>query len=56
MIGSTLLSLPYNVYNAGIIPTIIIGLLYGFIWYFTCYIVVKLGAKEEKLKLKLQTK
>ena len=48
MIGSTLLSLPYNVYNAGIIPTIIIGLLYGFICYFTCYIVVKLGAKEEE--------
>ena len=28
MIGSSILSIPYNVYCAGIIPTIIIGLLY----------------------------
>ena len=48
MIGSTIISLPYNVYCAGIIPTIVIGLLYGFICYFTCYIVVKLGGKEEE--------
>ena len=48
MIGSTIVSLPFNVYCAGIIPTIVIGLLYGFICYFTCYIVVKLGGKEEE--------
>lgn len=48
MIGSSIVSIPYNVYNAGIIPTVIIGLLYGFICYFTCSIVVKLGGKEEE--------
>ena len=48
MIGSSIVSIPYNVYYAGIIPTIIIGLLYGFICYFTCSIVVKLGGKEEE--------
>ena len=48
MIGSTIISIPYNVYLAGIIPTIIFGLLYGFICYFTCSIVVKLGGKEEE--------
>ena len=48
MIGSTLVSIPYNVYCAGIIPTIVIGLLLGFICYFTCYIIVKLGGKEEE--------
>ena len=48
MIGSSIISIPYNVYLAGIIPTIIVGLLYGFICYFTCSIVVKLGGKEEE--------
>ena len=48
MIGSSIVSIPYNVYYAGIIPTIIIGLLYGYICYFTCSIVVKLGGKEEE--------
>ena len=47
MIGSSILSIPYNVYCAGIIPTIIIGLLYGFICFLTCSVVVKLGGKEE---------
>ena len=47
MIGSSIVSIPYNVYCAGIIPTIFIGLLYGFICYLTCAVVVKLGGKEE---------
>ena len=47
MIGSSIVSIPYNVYNAGIIPTIFIGLLYGYICYLTCSIVVRLGGKEE---------
>ena len=48
MIGSSIVSIPYNVYHAGIIPTVIIGLLYGYICYFTCSIVVRLGGKEEE--------
>lgn len=48
MIGSTIVSLPNASYEAGIIPTIIICLVYGFICYYTCYIVVKLGGKEEE--------
>ena len=47
MIGSTLVCLPYMVYRAGLIPTIIISLLYGYICYKTCSIVVKLGGNEE---------
>ena len=47
MIGSSIVSIPYNVYYAGIIPTICIGLLYGFICYLTCSVVVRLGGKEE---------
>ena len=48
MIGSSIVSIPYNVYCAGIIPTVIIGLVYGYICYFTCYVVVRLGCKEEE--------
>lgn len=51
MIGSSMVSIPYNVYYAGIIPTIVIGLLYGFICYFTCYIVVRLGGSEEEFAI-----
>ena len=47
MIGSSIVSIPYNVYNAGIIPTIIMGLLYGYICFLTCSVVVRLGGKEE---------
>lgn len=46
MIGSSIVSIPYNVYYAGIIPTIFIGLLYGFICYLTCSVIVRLGGKE----------
>ena len=48
MIGSSIVSIPYNVYCTGIIPTVVIGLVYGFICYFTCSIVVKLGGNEEE--------
>lgn len=47
MIGSSMLSIPYNVYRAGIIPTIIIAFLYGFICYSTCSVYVKLGGNKD---------
>ena len=47
MIGSSIVSIPYNVYYAGIIPTIFLGLLYGFVCYLTCAVVVRLGGKED---------
>ena len=47
MIGSTMVSIPYSVYYAGIIPTIFIGFLYGFVCYLTCAVVVRLGGKED---------
>ena len=47
MIGSSIVSIPYNVYQAGIIPTIFIGLLYGYICYLTCSVVVRLGGKSD---------
>ena len=47
MIGSAVVSIPYNVYYAGIIPTIFIGLLYGLVSYLTCAVIVRLGGKED---------
>ena len=47
MIGSTVLTIPYSVYCAGIIPTIFIGLLYGFVCYLTSAVIVRLAGKEE---------
>jgi sodium-coupled neutral amino acid transporter 9 len=47
MIGSAVVSIPYNVYYAGIIPTIFIGLLYGLVLYLTCAVIVRLGGKED---------
>ena len=36
------------IYYTGIIPTILIGFLYGFICYLNCSVVVRLGGKEEE--------
>ena len=43
MIGSSTVSLPYNVYTAGIIPTIIISIIYGLINFYTCKIYAVYG-------------
>lgn len=43
MIGSGLLSLPWAVKEAGLIPTLIICFIYGLINFYTCYIYVKTG-------------
>ncbi len=48
MIGSSIVSIPFNVYRAGIIPTVVVGLIYGYICYYTCSIVVRLSGKEEE--------
>lgn len=47
MLGSSILSNPYNVYSAGIIPTILFGILYGLICFLSCSVVVKLSGNEE---------
>ena len=47
MIGSTMVSIPFNVYYAGILPTIFLGLLYGFVCYLTCAVIIRLGGKED---------
>lgn len=43
MIGSGILSIPWAVKEAGIIPTIFLVLLFGVMNWYTCYIYVKTG-------------
>ena len=43
MIGSGILSIPWAVKEAGIIPTIFLVLVWGFMNWYTCYIYVKTG-------------
>lgn len=46
MMGSGIISFPYSVYNAGIIPSIFLFIIYGLIGFYTCYIVIKIGIKD----------
>lgn len=46
MIGSSIVSVPYCVYHAGLIPTVILCILYGLICYYTCQVVVKTGGND----------
>ena len=43
MIGSGLLSIPWAVKDAGIIPTIVFTIVYGLMMWYTAYIYVKTG-------------
>ena len=46
MMGSTLISMPYYISLAGIIPSILILFIYGLISFYTAKIVVKTGGKD----------
>ena len=44
MIGSSIVTLPYNVYKTGIIPAITLNIIYGLISFYTCKIYVDLSS------------
>ena len=46
MIGSGIMTLPYNVYKTGIIPAIILNIIYDLISFYTCKIYVDYGTKD----------
>ena len=46
MIGSSTVSIPYNIYMSGIIPGIILCIIYGLLCFYTCKIYVDFGVKE----------
>ena len=43
MIGSSIMTLPYNVYKTGIIPAIVLNIIYDLISFYTCKIYVDFG-------------
>ena len=47
MNGTGVLSLPWSIKQAGIIPSIFITFIYGVISYYTCYIYIKTGLKSK---------
>ena len=46
VIGSSLLTLPYDVYKTGIIPSVILYIIYDLISFYTCKIYVDYGAED----------
>jgi sodium-coupled neutral amino acid transporter 9 len=46
MIGSGIVSIPYYSRYAGIIPTILLNIVFGLICYYTCQVIVKTGGKD----------
>lgn len=46
MIGSGVLSLPWAIMEAGLIPTIFIIIIFGFIGFYTCNIYLKIGLHQ----------
>ena len=46
MIGSSSVAIPYCVSRAGIIPTIILAVIFMFVCFYTCRVVVKTGGKD----------
>jgi len=54
MIGSSTVSLPYNVYNSGIIPAIFLSTIYGLICFYTCKVYIDLGSKHPDFSITIE--
>ena len=54
MIGSSIVTLPYNVYQTGIIPAIVLNIIYGLISFYTCKIYVDLSSINSDFSLTIE--
>lgn len=54
MIGSSTVSLPFNVYNSGIIPAIFLSAIYGLICFYTCKVYIDLGSKHPDFSITIE--
>lgn len=54
MIGSSTVSLSYNVYYCGIIPAFILSIIYGLICFYTCKIYVDFGSSESDFSITIE--
>ncbi len=46
MMGTGIISLPTSVGKAGIIPTILLNLIYFLVCFYTCQVIIKTGKKD----------
>ncbi len=46
MIGSSIVSIPYYSRHAGIIPTILLNIIFTLICFYTCQVIVKTGGND----------
>ena len=53
-IGSSTVALPYNVYYSGIIPAVILNIIYGFICFYTCKVYADFGEKEPDFSITIE--
>ena len=54
MIGSSIMTLPYNVYKTGIIPAIVLNIIYDLISFYTCKIYVDFGSIDSDFSLTIE--
>ena len=54
IVGTSIMTLPYNVYKTGIIPAIIITIIYDLISFYTCKIYVDYGTKDNDFSLTIE--
>ena len=54
LIGSSIMTLPYNVYQTGIIPSIILNIIYGLISFYTCKIYVDYGTNDSDFSFTIE--
>ena len=54
MIGSSIMTLPYNVYKTGIIPAIVLNIVYCLISFYTCKIYVDFGFIDSDFSITIE--
>lgn len=54
MIGSSIMTLPYNVYKTGIVPAIVLNIIYDLISFYTCKIYVDFGTIDSDFSLTIE--
>ena len=54
IIGSSIMTLPYNVYQTGIIPAIVLNIIYGLISFYTCKVYVDFGTTDTDFSLSIE--
>ena len=54
MIGSSIVTLPYNIYKTGIIPAVVLYVLYNLISFYTCKIYVDFGTVDTDFSLTIE--